>query len=285
MATKKKVIDSKTSKGTVKNTVMERSLISGLDLEKLRKLNIWLGFVFFLQAVAVVLFGGSKSASITSQFLSVDQLGSQAAGHQVSAVASRHLFDIHLTVVAAIFLLVFSLTSFALAMVCRTHYEVQLQRNSNSARWFSFALGAGFVLIALAIEGGFYDLGGLFAIFVLTVAGIALQPVAEKLRANGASNLFVRGISIAGVCLAAVPWILFLLSIVGALLWGGHIPSSVYIMYATTFLLLSCWLLAMRFRNGERGRWTDIVYAEKMCMFLAIAVGTVLAWQIFAGAL
>jgi len=285
MATKKKVTNSKISNSKIKKAVTEKALISVIDLEKLRKLNVWLGAIFFLQAIAVVLFGGSKSASITTHYLSIDQLGSQAAGHQVLGAATRHLFDIRLTVVAAIFLLVFSLISFALATVCRNHYETQLQRNSNSARWLSFALAGGFVLTALAIEGGFYDLGSLVAIFALTVVGIGLQPVAEKLKANGVTNLFIRGISITGLCLAVVPWFLFILSIVGVLLWGGHMPGSVYVMYATTFLLLSCWLLAIRFRNSERGRWTDVVYAEKMYMFLGIAIGTVLAWQIFAGAL
>jgi hypothetical protein len=56
-------------------------------------------------------------------------------------------------------------------------------------------------------------------------------------------------------------------------------------MYVTTLILFCCWLLAAHFRVTKRGKWVDTLYAEKMYMFLTLATGTVLAWQIFAGAI
>jgi len=82
-----------------------------------------------------------------------------------------------------------------------------------------------------------------------------------------------------------MPWAVLALGALGAMLWNGHIPGNVYMMYATTLVLFGCWVLASHFRIIGRGRWTDVLYAEKMYMFLSLAVATVLAWQIFAGAL
>ena len=277
MATKKKVKDSQTK-------VTEKSLVSGLNLERLRKLNIWLTVAFFLQAIAVVVIGGSKSAPISSQYLALDQLSSQSTGHQVLAVATRHLFDMHFTVAAAIFLVVFGFTTLAMATFCRNRYEEQLQRNSNSPRWLAFAFAGAFIVAALGLEGGISDLGGILAIFALTLVGIGLLPAVEKMRKEGVSVVVSKSVLVAALGLIAIPWLIFILDILSALMWNGHIPGNVYFMFLVTFLLFGCWLLAMRFHARQRGKWSDVIYSEKMYMLLSFLIGSILAWQMFAGA-
>src|SRR4030088_1103877 len=100
-----------------KNKNVEKMTIAITELQRLRKMNYWLAVVFAVQAIAVVVFGGTKTVPIVGQYLTVDQLGSEAAGHQVPVVAMRHLLDIRLTVLATVFLAVFSLASLIMATV------------------------------------------------------------------------------------------------------------------------------------------------------------------------
>jgi hypothetical protein len=267
-----------------KNKNVEKMAIAITELQRLRKMNYWLAGVFAAQAIAVVVFGGTKTVPIVGQYLTVDQLGSEAAGHQVLAVAMRHLLDIRLTVLAAVFLAVFSLVSLIMATVGREWYEAQLQRGSNVFRWLGFALANGVMLVALALEGGMYEVAILLSIFIFAALGVGLEPVVEKVKRESKSSILPRALGGAALAAAAVPWVVFTLGALGAALWGGHISSNVYIMYVTTFVLFACWAMGGYFYITKRGRWIDTVYAEKMYMFLGLAVATVLAWQIFAGA-
>lgn len=277
MATKKTIVKSKEA--------AKKALIASAELQQLRKLNLWLALLFGMQAVAVVLFGGTKVAPVTSSYLAADQLSTQAAGHQVLAVAVRHLFDIRLTVVAAIFLTMFALTNLALATIGRTQYEQRLQRGMHIARWLSFALGGGLMVAAIGLESGVYEITGLLALFGFTVLGVSLEPLAERLHDEARGTMLAVAVCATATLAASLPWVMLGIGVLGAMLWNGHIPGSVYMMYATTLVLFGCWALAARFRMTGRGKWGDVLYAEKMYMFLGLVAATILAWQIFAGAL
>src|SRR2546430_1746377 len=87
------------------------ALLAPEQLQVLRRMNLAQAVVFALEMVAVVLFGGTKTVAVVAHYLAVDQLASQANGHQVLATASRQLFDVRITVLAALFLGVFALIS------------------------------------------------------------------------------------------------------------------------------------------------------------------------------
>ncbi len=278
MATKKTIIS--------KNKEVEKKpLLAALELEQLRNMNLWLALIFGVQAVAAVLFGGSKVAPVTTSYLATDQLSTQAAGHQVVAAAVRHLFDIRFTVVIAIFLTVFALTSLALATVGRARYELRLQQGMHVGRWLSFALGGGLMVAAIGLESGVYQVAGLLALFGFTLIGIGLEPLTERLHREAKGTMLAKAVCIVGLASAILPWIILGIGILGALLWNGHVSGSVYMMYGATLVLFGCWGLAAYFRMTSRGRWSDVLYTEKMYMFLNLVAATILAWQIFAGAL
>jgi hypothetical protein len=255
------------------------------ELQRLRKMNLWLALAFGVQAIAVVLFGGSKAVPVIVNYLAPDQLASEINGHQVLGVASRHIADLRLTVVAAGFLVLFGLASLALATIGRAHYEARLRRGSNVGRWLVFGLGGGGVIVALALESGIYSIATLLILFVSMLMCGALEPLAEKFKATETKNpVLAHAMCAAALVAGLVPWAVFAIGVVGAMAWNGKIPGSLYFMYGTTLVLLLCWLMGTHFRVTKRGKWTDTLYAEKMYMFLTLASATVLAWQIFAGA-
>jgi hypothetical protein len=289
MAKKKTTTTSKaTTNSEVVKEVKIKEEVRGLandEMQRLRKMNLWLAVAFGLQAVAVVLFGGGKTVPVTSQFLSVDTLASESNGHQVLALATRHLFDVRLTVLAAIFLGLFALACLAIGTVARPLYEAQLQRGSNMARWIGFGLGASFIVVALAALAGVSDIATLMLMVALTVLGFSLAPLAEKFKRVRAGTVVPHALCGAAVASAAAPWVFLAVSVVGALVWNGHNPVANYILYGTSLVLFACWALASHFRVRDQGKWANVLYAEKMYMFLTLATGTVVAWQVFAGAL
>lgn len=288
MAKKKTTTTKAANKSEVVKEVKITEEVQGLandDMQRLRKLNLWLAVAFGVQAVAVVLFGGGKTVPVTSQFLSVDSLASESNGHQVLALATRHLFDVRLTVLAAIFLGLFALACLAVATVARPLYEAQLQRGSNMARWIGFSLGGSFIVVALAALSGVSDVATFMLMIVLTVVGFSLEPLAEKFKRARAGTVVPHALCGAAIASAAAPWAMLAISVLGAMLWNGHVPVATYIMYGTSLVLFACWALASHFRVRDQGKWANVLYAEKMYMFLTLAIGTVVAWQVFAGAL
>src|ERR1700733_4518204 len=105
-------------KETVKEAVAKVTgkRITEQELLRLRKMNLWLALAFGVQAIAVVLFGGSKAASVTMEYLAPDQLSSAVNGHQVLGLASRHIAHVRFTAVAAGFLVLFGITCLIMAL-------------------------------------------------------------------------------------------------------------------------------------------------------------------------
>jgi hypothetical protein len=258
-----------------------KQLVSDEQRRSLRKWNIRLAVLLAIQAVVIVVVGGSQTVPITAQYLSVDQLASQAAGHEVLAPAVRHLWDVQLSWIAAKMLLAFALVYLLAATVFRTRYEAWLERGVNKLRWIGFGFGGGLVAVAVAMLSGISELGTLVLIYGSSVAA-GLSALAVEL--VGPRRL--RKLLVATAFVAAVPVLGVLLSNAGrVMLFDGALPDFVYYVYACVVLLFAAGVLASYFRLKLRGKWADVVYTEQMFMFLGFLTASVVAWQIYAGAL
>jgi hypothetical protein len=125
------------AKASVSAPAKQLSELTPADLVRLRGMNLGLAVVLALEAAAILLFGGSKSTPITSQYLASDQLASEVSGHTVWATATRHLFDMRLSITSAKSLAVLAITCLVIATVGRAYYETQLKRGSHLARWLA----------------------------------------------------------------------------------------------------------------------------------------------------
>ena len=82
-----------------------------------------------------------------------------------------------------------------------------------------------------------------------------------------------------------LPWLIFVRTSASVFMYGGSLPSYLYFVYASVTLLLVAFGLGLYFRIKGRGKWADTMYTEKMFMGLSFIAATILALQIFAGAL
>lgn len=248
-----------------------------------RAWNFRLGLVLLAEAVAVVTAGSSKTVELTTQYLAKDTLASEALGKEVLSAASRHLVDVRLSWIIAAFLLVFGATYVLTATLWRKQYQSWLERGVNKLRWVGFGLGGGVAVAAVAMLSGITDVSTLgFTVGSFVLAG--LLATAVELVGDGRKPLR-RLLGLGAVLAVFLPWLTFVRTAAAVPMYNGTLPAFMYYVYAVLTLLLVAVILAVVMRVKRRGKWADTKYAELMFVVLGFVGATVLALQVFAGAL
>lgn len=247
----------------------------------------WLGALFLAESFVVAFLSKEVSAPLAMQYPAVDALASEASGHQVLALASRHLGDVQLGWVVATFLILFAVISLVMATVYRPYLERSLARGINAFRWLGLGLGGGLMVVTIAMVSGFVAVPVLLALLLLTFTGAMLALGAEVLTANnkGVKTRFAHFLCGLAVLASGTPWVIFALSVVGAALWHGHFTSYLYSIYACQFALAVAVMTAVHFRLKRKGRWADAYYTERGFLLLSFVAASLLALQVFVGVL
>ncbi len=301
MAKKKTDTKSKTTKTTKASKVTTKTAVKAVKTvkpvqaatitspstqkQKLRMWNIWLAVVCAIQAVVVVLIGSNASLPITTQYLAVDPLATEAAGSQALAVATRHLFDVHISWLVAAFLVLAALMYAAQATFCRMRYERQIDRGINTTRWAGFGLAGAGVMVTVGALSGVAELGTLFMMAVSVVLAGALMACVERLleRDGGKESLLTHVVCGSSVASLLAPVVLLASIVLGATLYAGEVSGALYGVYGTMALALVAVVGAAHLGMLKKGRWADSLKTEKLFMLLGLAIVSLLAWQIFVG--
>lgn len=283
MAKKTTPKKTKTVKASAKTA--SKKTTSSLPALKLRMWNLRFAALLLLQAAAIVFLGRDVTTSVTTQYLTVDTLASEASGQQMLATASRHLFDLPIVWVVAAFMLLLAAVHVAVATFYRKRYEVALERGVSEARWLGLGLSSAALLVTICLLSGITQLSSLLMVAVLTLLGCALALVTEVVALDNPKRRLVHWLCGMAAVSVVVPWVVLKLGLLGAVLHDGHIPTYLYGVYASTVLFFVAGALATHFRVHRKGRWADGYYAEGAFMALSFVAVSVVAWQIFAGAL
>lgn len=274
------------AKQATKKTVKEKEIKTDPRFETLRKWNLWMGILLVLQAIAIILIGTNRSYPVTTSYLSVDTLASEATGGQSLAVATRHLFDMPFAWLIGVALLLFA-AGYLGVVWCRKWYEERLRLGLNDARWLTFGVGGATLLVAVGLLSGIYEVALLLSMAAFMVAG-CLGVMAGGIIRRQAGDVetpishLVCGIGTA--CIIA-PLVILAIMAGGAWLYDGTIPNFVFGTYVVTTLFVVAIGLLTHFRITKKGKWSDAVTVERAFMVLGFLGASVLAWQMFAGAL
>lgn len=251
--------------------------------QKLVTWNKWLAMLHFVQGCAVLLLSTGKTFPISTNYLSVDPLQTANAGHVVLASASRHVFELNMALLVALFFFMSAAAHLFVATVYQKRYLAGLKQGINRVRWIEYSLSASTMMVAIGVLSGIYDLSTLVLIFVLNMVmnllGLAMETYNKgKQRPNWIA--YIVG------CIAGIaPWIVFGIYVWGAAVYGGSIPGFVYGIYASIFVFFNCFAVNMYLQYKKHGKWASYLYGEKVYMILSLVAKTALAWQVFAGVL
>jgi hypothetical protein len=308
MATTKKTRKSKTSskKVTAKKTTAQKAGVTtastvaaqpvgaGVKATKTKNgtvagLALWnklMALLFAAQAVAVAWLGNATSSAVTTQYVTVDPLATEAAGQQVLATASRHMFDLRISWVVAAGLAVLALSHLALATIYRKRYEAEITSGVSKARWLTIGLAGAVMMLAVAGLSGVHSeaLLAFMAGSVLLGAGLADATLRMKQSAD-AKRPLSHAMCVVATVVSLAPWAVLACNLWGVWRYDGALPTYLYAVYGSMFLLTLVTIVAVRWRMQRRGRWADSVYNERSLMVLGFVTASLLAWQIFAGVL
>jgi len=278
----KKTVQAKVQK---KKTVVIKTKIPSLK-QKLSNLRLWnyvAAGLHTVSAVLVVVLSAERSLPVSTSYLTTDSLASTAE-NLVLVPASRQLFDVNMSWLIAAFFVVSAIAHISVATWYRKRYEANLAKRINYARWIEYSFSASLMLIAIAMIAGVYDLSTLLLIAgscaVMNLCGLAMELVNQgRSKVNWFTYLI-------GCKAAALPWIVFLLYVVGSARYGSAAPPAfVYFILGSIFLLFNSFALNMFFQYRRRGRFADYLYGEKTYIVLSLLAKSALAWQVFAGIL
>lgn len=245
-----------------------------------RKLNFVMAFLYFVQAVAILVASSPSKGSfaITASFLNRDNMASEAQGQAVYVAATHRVFDLKMAYVLAAVALVGAVVCLLMATRYRQKYEADLKVRVNRFRWFHYAAGGSLTLVALGLVLGVFDISSLLMIIVF---GITASLLAWRVEAKTGGRLLI------GLCVltALAPVVVLAIYLKDALVYGVGLPSYMYVLAGSMlalFVLVS--LVAWMTCTGRRW-FSNYLSGELAYSILGFVTVTALIWQIFAGML
>jgi len=253
-----------------------------IEMEQLKKWNFALAGLHAAQGVLVLVLAKAVTFPISVNFLTLNSLA--PAGTFQLVPATQNVFDINLAYLVAAFFFMSAIAHISLATYGRKWYEKNLKNHLNKARWIEYSFSASTMMVAIAVLSGIYDLSTLFAIFAATAVMNLCGLIMEVW--NGKSKQ-VNWLSFIIGCIAGiVPWVIIAIYFWATNVYGsGQIPTFVYFIYGSLFLFFNCFAINMYLQYKRIGPWKDYLYGERVYMILSLVAKSVLAWQVFFGAL
>ena len=242
---------------------------------RLRRLNLGAGILHALQGAAMLALSSGLTLPVSATFATAQP------GQAVDGVRLSTLFSYPLGPAIA----AFSLLSAASHLLVVSpwgfpHYLDELASHRNRFRWVEYSISASLMIVLIAGITGITDIAALLALFGVNASMILFGWLMETTSLAGERTSwtpFVFG-SIAG----AVPWIAILVYLLGA---GSGMPTFVYGIYVSIFLLFNCFAINQWLQYRARGAWKDYLHGERVYIGLSLVAKTLLAWQIFANVL
>jgi len=245
---------------------------------RLRLFNVLMAILHTGQGVAILLLSNEATVPIRTSFLRFSE------ERQALETATRDIADLQLAPLVALFLFI---SAFAHALVALPSvyrwYASNLRRSINYVRWWEYALSASVMIAVIAILPGMYDLGSLILIFALNAMMLLFGLLMEVQNRPGEH---VNWTPFWFGCLAgAVPW-----AVIALYLWSpgtgpGDPPAFVYAIFFSLFVWYSLFAINMWLQYRRIGPWRDYMFGEYGYVVLSLTAKSLLAWQVFAGAL
>ena len=253
------------------------SPVAGDRLRGLVRLNLAVGLLHLAQAVAILLVAEAATLPVGVTYLT----GPPGAG-EYGGPAS--LFDLRIDLAVAAFLLLAAVDHLGvISQPARGWYAANVARGINPARWWEYSISASLMIVLIAMLSGIREGTALLALFGVNAAMILFGLAME--RANEGPGPVDWRPFVYGCLAGAVPWLAIGLQLAVAQGEGDGVPGFVVAIFVSLFVLCNGFAVTMWLQYRGRGRWADPVRAERAYLVLSLVAKSVLAWQVYAGAL
>ena len=252
---------------------------SDTQYRRLRQFNAVMAALHFVQGALMIYLSTSLKWTVT-----VTSLEFQAGTQRLTPVLEPWT-TIQLSYLVAAFLLLSALAHLLIATVLYDSYVSYLKRGMNPYRWYEYAISASVMIVVIAMLAGVWDLGTLVALFSL-VAVMNLMGLMMELH-NQTTTTTDWTAYLIGSFAGLVPRVVIAITIVATVLGsdGGGPPDFVLLIYASLFVFFNLFAINMVLQYRETWKWQDYLFGEKTYIVLSLVAKSLLAWQVFFGAL
>lgn len=244
----------------------------------LRIFNLVMSFLHMAQGVLMIVLSNGTTFPITTNFLNWNV----QAGKLLPNPAT--LYDLPFGPAVAVFLFISAVAHFYLATIGYKRYVANLEKGMNPVRFYEYALSSSVMIVLIAMLVGISDIGTLIAIFgvnaMMNLFGIMMELHNQTTKKTD-WTAYIYG-CIAGI----VPWIVIVLYFYGSILTSERKPPAfVYAIVPTLFVFFNIFVINMILQYKKVGPWKNYLFGERVYIILSLAAKTLLAWQVWAGAL
>jgi hypothetical protein len=256
----------------------EKTTNSEKTFRSLRRFNAFMGALHFVQASLMLIISNDNTWPIQTTHLEFNE------ATQTLYTATENWIEVQLAPLVALFLFISAVAHFLIATALYKKYVGSLKKHMNPYRWFEYSVSASVMIVIIAMLTGVYDLGLLFALFILTAVMNLCGLMMEK--HNQTTEKTDWTAYIIGCIAGAAPWIVIGLYFGGAIVAAaGEMPDFVIGIYFSLLVFFNLFAINMVLQYKKVGKWRDYLYGERMYIVLSLLAKSALAWQVFAGTL
>jgi len=243
----------------------------------LRRFNIVAGVAHALQVVLMLALANDRTFPITTAFLEFDE------PTQTLLPAQDTLFDLPLVYLVVAFSALSAVAHFIVAFPAYNWYVDKLQQRQNPARWIEYAFSSSIMLVVIAILFGVYNIAALVAMVggnaAMNLFGWDMEMLNDQQSEKINWKPFIFG-SIVGI----IPWITLAIYFIGTIN-GNEVPAFVFTIFIVIFLSFNIFPLNMWLQYRKIGAWKNYLVGEAGYIVLSLVAKSLLAWQVYGGAL
>jgi len=251
------------------------------QITRLRTYNIVAGSLHLVQAAAFLFVLTLLSRQVLFPVTAEYMTGPPGVDLPTDKVV---LFDVNLGLGVVAFLFLSAFFHFLISMPrVFQRYAKGLKQNHNYFRWTEYSLSSSIMIWLIAQLTGVTDFAALFGIFAVNASMIMFGALQEKYETPGNKKFlpFVFG-SMTGV----VPWIIILIyTLQPGSTSAAQVPGFVIGIQIALFFFFNTFAINQALQYHQVGGWKSYLRGERMYITLSLVAKSVLAWQVFSGAL
>lgn len=243
----------------------------------LRRFNVIAGVAHALQAIAMLILANDRTFPITTAFLEFNE------ETQTLLPAQDVIWDAPLAYFVAAFSALSAIAHFAVASPgLFDWYRENLEKGKNPARWIEYAFSSSLMIVIIGILFGVYNVATLLALAGANAGMILFGWDMEIINQRTEKTNWLPFIF--GSIIGLIPWLAMGIYFVGTV-ENNTVPDFVFIIYISIFVVFNIFPINMYLQYKKIGPWKNYLYGEAGYIVLSLAAKSLLAWQVYSGAL
>lgn len=247
------------------------------QFKSLRKLNLIAGGLHLVSLIAILLLSTDVALPVVATYMS----DAPGTGNFADPI---ELFSLNISYTVAAFMALSAFFHFFVSSrPVFPKYVDGLKRHINIYRWIEYSLSSSIMIVIILQLNGVTDYVAFIAIFGVNVSMILFGWLQERYSQPGSGDMLPFWFGcIAGV----VPWIAIFINMLSP---SGPpettVPGFVIGIVISLFIFFNCFALVQWKQYKAEGKWADYLYGERWYIILSLVAKSLLAWQVFVGAL